>query len=56
MNAARDRMRDPSSRVLSTAEVKERLPEIADETPGFAEMAEAQSDWRLLEAILQELR
>jgi RNA polymerase sigma factor (sigma-70 family) len=54
MNAARDRMRDPSSRVLNTAEV-EGLLEIADETPGPAETAEAQSDWRLLEAILQEL-
>jgi RNA polymerase sigma factor (sigma-70 family) len=54
MNAARDRMRDPSNRVLSTAEV-EGLLEVVDEAPDPAETAEAQSDWRVLEAILQEL-
>lgn len=54
MNAARDRMRDASNRILSAAEV-EGLLEIVDEAPSPADMVEAQSDWRLLEAILQEL-
>jgi RNA polymerase sigma factor (sigma-70 family) len=54
MNAARDRMRDPNTRILSVAEV-EGLLEIADEAPGPAETVEAQSDWRVLVTILQEL-
>jgi RNA polymerase sigma-70 factor (ECF subfamily) len=54
MNAARDRMRDANNRILSAAEV-EGLLEIVDEAPSPADMVEAQSDWRVLEAILQEL-
>jgi RNA polymerase sigma-70 factor (ECF subfamily) len=54
MNAARDRLRDRDSRVMSTAEV-EGLLEIIDDVPGPAAIAEAKSDWRILEGILMEL-
>jgi RNA polymerase sigma-70 factor (ECF subfamily) len=54
MNAARDRMRDTSNRHLSAAEI-DGLLDIADDTPDPARIAEAQSDFRALEAILEKL-
>lgn len=54
MNAARDRMRDSSTRHLSAAEI-DGLLEIVDDAPDPAHMAETKSDWRMLEAILEDL-
>ncbi|MDQ8727795.1 RNA polymerase sigma factor [Bradyrhizobium sp. LHD-71] len=54
MNAARDRMRDVNNRHLSATEIDELL-EFADDVPDPSRTAEARSDLRLLEGILQEL-
>jgi RNA polymerase sigma factor (sigma-70 family) len=54
MNAARDRLRNADSRILSAAEV-DGLLEIADGAPCPEHVARARSDLRGLEAILHEL-
>ena len=54
MNAARDRMRNIDDRTLSAAEI-DSLLDIPDEAPGPEQIAEGQSDWRMLTAILDEL-
>ncbi len=54
MNAARDRMRDASSRYLSKAEV-DSLLDIPDEAPDAARIIEGRSELRALEQILHEL-
>ena len=54
MNAARDRMHGDDRRYLASAEI-DSLLDVADEAPDPARVAEARSELRALEAILQEL-
>lgn len=54
MNAARDRMHGDDHRYLASAEI-DSLLDIPDEAPDPARVAEARSELRHLEAILQEL-
>jgi RNA polymerase sigma factor (sigma-70 family) len=54
MNAARDRMHDDDRRYLASAEI-DGLLDVPDEAPDPARVAEARSELRNLESILQEL-